>query len=132
LGQAGRGMVWISGMKRSRRRNMNDWPVMKQQCATCPFGPNGDPRVCAGVIDRSVKLESSQICHHPSLHGKRQTHLCRGARDLQLKLMTAFGIIPEATDEAFNAKWKELKGGSEYDARGTSRARTTETAKPHA
>jgi|SRR5271170_4992537 len=96
-------------MRRSRRRNVLDMPVMKSQCATCPFGPNGDPNVCAGVIDRSVKFQGSQICHHPSLHGKRQTHLCRGARDLQLRIMTAFGILPTPTDEAFDAKWEELK-----------------------
>jgi hypothetical protein len=84
-------------------------PVMKQQCATCPFGPNGDPRTCSGVIERSVRLNSSQICHHPSLHGKRETHLCRGARDLQLKLLTAFGAISAPTDEAFSAKRKELQ-----------------------
>jgi len=95
--------------KRPSRRQALDWPVMKQQCATCPFGPNGDPRTLQGVIERSVKFQGSQICHHPHLHAKPQTHLCRGARDLQLNLMVAMGILSEPTDEEFNAKWQELK-----------------------
>ena len=99
--------------RRRSRRNVLDMPVMKQQCATCPFGPNGDPTVHAGVVKRSVQFQGSQLCHHPALHGKRETHLCRGARDLQLKIMTAFGILPAPTDEAFNAKWKELKEAHE-------------------
>jgi len=92
----------------SRRRNVAGLPVMKQHCATCPFGPNGDPVVCNSVIKRTIGLNASQLCHHPSLHGKRQTHLCRGARDIQLRLMTAMGILSEPTDEAFDTKWEEL------------------------
>jgi hypothetical protein len=82
---------------------------MKQQCATCPFGPNGDPLVHAGVVERMVKFQGSQICHHPALQGKPETHLCRGARDLQLNIMTAMGIIEAPTDKAFMAKWEEIK-----------------------
>jgi hypothetical protein len=88
---------------------------MKQQCATCPFGPNGDPRVAAGVVERTVQLNASQICHHPALHGKPETHLCRGARDLQLKILTAMGMIPAPTDEAFSAKWRELQEGAKHN-----------------
>jgi len=31
-------------------------------------------------IARAVS-EASEICHHPFLNGKPQTHLCRGSRD---------------------------------------------------
>jgi hypothetical protein len=100
----------MSTTKRPRRkREANEMPVMKQQCATCPFGPGGDPLICRSVTERIVRLRSSQICHHPSLSGKPETHLCRGARDLQLKILTAMGAISAPTDEAFQAKWNQLK-----------------------
>lgn len=91
-----------------RKRNVKNWPVMKSHCATCPFGANGDPQIQAGVLNRIAKLEHSQICHHPALSGKPETHLCRGARDIQLKILTAFGLIEEPTDEAFTAKSREV------------------------
>lgn len=92
-----------------RSRNINGWRVMAHKCATCPFGPKGDPEVMAGVIGRVAGLQASQICHHPILYGKQETHLCRGARDIQLRIMCSMGILNEATDKAFNNKWKELQ-----------------------
>jgi hypothetical protein len=81
---------------------------MKSQCATCPFGENGDPRTQQSVTGRIIKLDHSQICHHPVLHNKKETHLCRGARDIQLRILTAMGLIAEPTDEAFTAKSREV------------------------
>jgi SAM-dependent methyltransferase len=57
-------------------------------CMTCQdkerfiFDAKGRER--APLIDNSVCsriLEASQICHHPRLSGKKETNLCRGARD---------------------------------------------------
>jgi hypothetical protein len=81
---------------------------MKSHCATCPFGANGDPLLQKSVLNRISKLEHSQICHHPALSSKPETHLCRGARDIQLRILTAFGLISEPTDEAFTAKSREV------------------------
>ena len=92
-----------------RKRECNDMPVMKAACATCPFGEHGDPAVATSVLKRTLG-KASQLCHHPTLNGKRETHLCRGARDIQLRLLCAMGAISEPTDEAFQAKWAELKG----------------------
>lgn len=86
-------------------RNM---PVMKAKCATCPFGPDGDPHVQANVVSRL--LTGSQECHstgHP-VYGTQATHLCRGARDWQLTILHRMGLLTEPTDEAFAAKAKEL------------------------
>lgn len=85
----------------SRKTNVTGWPIMTHSCATCPFGESGDPGVRESVITRIAGLSASQICHHPTLHGKRQTHLCRGARDFQLTLMDRMGVIAEPTDAAF-------------------------------
>lgn len=54
------------------------------------------------VMNRSG-LNASQVCHHPRLHGKKETHLCRGARDHQLTLLFRLGFIAAETDGAFKA-----------------------------
>lgn len=84
------------------RRDISGWPVMASKCATCPFGPNGDQEIRATVESRA--LTASQICHHPRTKGKRETHLCRGSRDLQLGIMAALGVIGAPTDEAWSAR----------------------------
>jgi len=84
-----------------KTRNTAGWPVMAHCCASCPFGEHGDPRVKKSVVSRLLTLSHSQICHHPALHGKRETHLCRGARDFQLNLLHRMGFLSEPTDEAF-------------------------------
>jgi hypothetical protein len=48
-------------------------------------------------------IEASQICHHPLLSGKKETHICRGARDFQLEIFYRLGVIDSPTDEA----WKQ-------------------------
>lgn len=91
----------------AKRTNIQGWPVMPAMCASCPFGPNGDRDLESAVISRTI-LQASQICHHPRLHGKRETHLCRGARDVQLTILYRLGYLEEPTDAAFEAKSKEL------------------------
>lgn len=90
-----------------RTRNTKGWPVMPAKCRTCPFNETGDKRLAAAVLDRTL-FKSSQICHHPVLDGKKETHLCRGQRDEQLVLLHRMGLIDEPTDAAFTAKSREL------------------------
>lgn len=80
-----------------RTRNTKGWP----------FSETGDKRLAAAVLDRTL-FQSSQICHHPRLNGKKETHLCRGQRDEQLVLLHRMGLIDEPTDAAFTAKSREL------------------------
>jgi hypothetical protein len=87
-------------------KSVRGWPLMKRKCTTCPFGPNGDPFIRDGVVSRLFK--GSQRCHHPVLAGKKETHLCRGARDLQLTILTGFGLLDEPTDAAFEKRSREL------------------------
>lgn len=84
--------------------------VMPAKCKSCPFGPDGNRGVMESVVSRLVKLSSSQICHHPRLHGKRESHLCRGGRDFQLTLLHGMGMLSEPTDEAFAARSREAMG----------------------
>lgn len=87
-------------------------PVMPVQCPTCIFTKTPDgrnwvyPDLAHMVEDRMMSC--SQICHHPALKGKKQTHLCRGTRDRQIDLMYKLGVIAAPTDEAWQAKRDEL------------------------
>lgn len=89
-----------------RKRNTKGWPVMPAKCSSCPFSM-ADRSFANAVLDRTL-FQSSQICHHPVLHGKKETHLCRGQRDEQLVLLHRMGWIEEATDAAFAKRSREL------------------------
>jgi hypothetical protein len=55
------------------------------------------------VIINRTGLSASHICHHATLVGKPETHLCRGARDEQLTILHRLQLIEEPTDAAFTA-----------------------------
>lgn len=92
--------------------NCHDWPVMKAQCSTCVFKRTPDdrhwvyPDLAEMVEERMMRV--SQICHAPALKGKKQDHLCRGTRDRQIEIFYRLGFLNEPTDEAWQAKRKEL------------------------
>lgn len=88
-------------------------PVLKNMCATCPFR-NGSPYASlASDLAGSALLNASRVCHSTgsnAIHkntGKPE-RLCRGARDLQLKVFAAIGFIESATNEAWENKCKEV------------------------
>lgn len=91
--------------------NISGWPVMKSKCPTCPFNKeeNGRDAVpdIADMVRRRCLTEASQICHHPRLHGKKEDHLCRGARDFQLEFFHRLGLLDIPTDEAWENKAQE-------------------------
>lgn len=76
--------------------DIHGWSVMKAKCRTCPFnthenGREQSPDIAAKVKFRCITTEL-QIGHHPKLQGKRQDHLCRGARDYQLQVFYRLGF----------------------------------------
>jgi hypothetical protein len=79
---------------------------MPAMCASCPFARR-DHELANRVLGRTI-FKASQICHHPTLAGKPETHLCRGARDVQLTILHRMRLIDEPTDEAFRRKSQEL------------------------
>ena len=90
--------------------DITEFPVMKKKCATCPFRENeqgryNDPQL-VNRIKTDVLTEVSQICHHPRLDGKEETHLCRGARDFQLEIFHQIGFLDAQTDESWNEQKK--------------------------
>ncbi len=88
-------------------------PVMKTQCATCPFRQEGWTEVRPLLMHRALN-EATPICHSTGdgalsktkLHAK--DHACRGARNLQLEAFAAIGFIEAATDEAWEKKCREM------------------------
>lgn len=95
----------------ARATKVTGWPVMPAKCASCPFRQDkrGDRELASKVLNRTL-FQASQICHHPALAGKKQTHLCRGQRDEQLMLLHRLGWIEAATDDAFTKRSKQLLG----------------------
>ena len=86
--------------------DVTTFPVMLERCATCPFNEGGDRHLRQTIEARSLNV--SQTCHHTgAIHGKPDTHLCRGARDFQLQMFFRMGFLSAATDEAWEAKRKE-------------------------
>jgi hypothetical protein len=59
-------------------------------------------------IQAQALSEASQLCHAPRLHGKPETHLCRGARNFQLTIFYRLGVISEPSDAAWEAKQREI------------------------
>jgi hypothetical protein len=47
----------------------------------------------AGKPARLLTFSHSQICHHPALSGKKETHLCLTGRDFQLQLLFRLGFL---------------------------------------
>jgi hypothetical protein len=83
--------------------NVKDWPVMRAQCASCPFrvderGRHPDLQL-VGRIQMQVITRASQICHEV------EGYLCRGGRDYQLMIFHRLGVLVEPTDEA----WKQAR-----------------------
>ena len=86
-------------------------PIMAQRCSTCPFNPDGDQELRSKIMQRVV-TEASQTCHSTGvMHGRPDTHLCRGARDFQLEYLHRIGFLAEPTDACWAAKWQEIQHG---------------------
>ncbi len=91
-------------------------PVRVSMCSTCPFAVDAKREhalVAPMLIERTLST-ASHICHQTgkdnAFHkrtGFKET-LCRGARDVQLKVFANMGFIRAATDEAWNEKCAEM------------------------
>lgn len=89
-------------------------PVLAKKCRTCPFRRGGRTFV-APMIAASALTEGSRICHSTgkdNLFHKdtgKPERLCRGARDIQLAVFHAAGVIESATDAAWDKAWGKMK-----------------------
>lgn len=91
-------------------------PVLAHQCATCPFRDGAKPKYAQlrGVLTESIMSKASHICHSTgsrnAFHYRtgKQAAICRGARNVQLKILTATGFLSAPTDEAWNERCREM------------------------
>jgi hypothetical protein len=85
-----------------RKKDLRKMKVRRRPCATCPFvnGHRSGLRVerINYYTDRLAQFKNQHLCHV-----EENKQICRGGRDLQLRLLVSFGVIAEASDEAFNA-----------------------------
>ncbi len=99
-------------------------PVMRAMCKTCPFRDDSPHVELRGLLEESALTNASRICHSTgggnALYRKptgKKEKLCRGTRDLQLKVFFAMNVIAAPTDEAWQSKVDEInktrKTGSE-------------------
>lgn len=92
----------------TRVQNITGMPVMKAKCKSCPFGDNGDLGLRVKIELRLLQV--SQTCHSTGVAvGKKDTHICRGARDWQLMILYRMRILKAPTDEAWQLRAQELK-----------------------
>ncbi|MBE0438090.1 MAG: hypothetical protein IBX56_20105 [Methylomicrobium sp.] len=88
------------------KKDISNFPVMKKKCSTCPFHEAHAGQVeIANMVRERCLTRASQICHHPRLHDKEETHLCRGARDYQLQIFYRMGFLSKPADE----EWERMK-----------------------
>lgn len=81
--------------------------VMPKMCASCPWRSDANRLEVSPTfwlaLTQQVLTEANQRCHAPALSGKAETRICRGARDLQLRVFHALGVLTEPTDDC----WKQ-------------------------
>jgi hypothetical protein len=91
--------------------------IRAEMCATCPFRPGVPAKYAAvrPVIAHSALTEAARICHstgsNNAFHRRtgKPPAICRGARDLQLRLFASMGVIAAPTDEAWAAQCRAMK-----------------------
>lgn len=84
-------------------------PLRKTMCATCPFRKGSRYAALAHDLAHSAQSDSTRICHSTGSNAINQRtgikpHICRGARDLQLRMFFNLEYIAAPTDEAWNVR----------------------------
>ena len=86
--------------------NLINWEVQENPCITCPFAGTApiqlDESSYQAYLEKLLNFESQHLCHSAG-----NQKICRGGRDLQLRILCLRGLIPSPTDEAFCQATKE-------------------------
>lgn len=88
---------------------LSQMPVQPNPCRTCLFEGSEpialEPEDYAKYVTKIVNLESQHLCH-----SAKNKMLCRGGRNLLLRVMCSYGLITEPTDAALTAAINEAIG----------------------
>lgn len=93
---------------------MKSRTVLKAMCATCPFRDGSPTEHLRTGLAASAITSCSRICHNTGPanvvndNPKGEAKICRGARDLQLRVWVAMGLLEVPTDECWQQKCDEL------------------------
>lgn len=89
--------------------DLSEMPVQTEPCRTCPFeGEKSialEPEQYARYAAKIVNLESQHLCH-----SAKNKMLCRGGRNILLRVLCRYGFIDEPTDAAFEKARIEALG----------------------
>lgn len=88
--------------------NLRKMPVQASPCRTCPFAGVEPIKLTPSRyadLFQNLMGNGQQLCH--SADNKK---ICRGGRDIQLKLLHCWGFISAPTDEEFNKTMDECLG----------------------
>lgn len=90
-------------------KDLSKMPVQPKPCKTCPFeGAEAMALSQASYVKyvaKIVNLESQHLCH-----SAKNKMLCRGGRNILLRVMCKYGFILEPTDSAFESARIEALG----------------------
>lgn len=94
-------------MHRTRKINAMTMPVKTKPCRTCPFAGRTpvelDPEALIEYTRKIVTLQSQHLCHTAD-----NKQICRGGRDIMLRVMVDLKLIDAPTDDAFERKSREV------------------------
>lgn len=87
--------------------------VMSKQCATCPWkgGANAlqiSPQGMA-ALTTMVLNKANVRCHYAAFSGKAEQKICRGARNLQLRVFHVLGVLDKPIDECWAKSLAKLR-----------------------
>lgn len=93
--------------RRRKKIDASAMKVMPERCRTCPFGGREPvelhPEALAQYTRNVVTLQSQHLCH-----SRNNKQICRGGRELLLRVLYAMKLIDAPTDEAFERKTREM------------------------
>jgi hypothetical protein len=82
--------------------------LRETMCQTCPWRQDSPYEALRPHLEMSAISEANRICHSTGANNgiNKRTglppHICRGAREIQLRVMTALKVIDAPTDQAWN------------------------------
>lgn len=91
------------------KKDLSKIPVQPKPCKTCLFEGSEpidlEPEDHAKYVAKIVNLESQHLCHSAN-----NNKLCRGGRNLLLRVLCGYGLIADPTDAAFETARIESLG----------------------
>lgn len=83
----------------SNKKLAFQFDLLKKPCATCPFKKNRNGilqnvELVNIVVQRNL-FNSQQMCHHPWLNNKKETHRCKGYFDYAEEIYKRIGYNTE-------------------------------------